>query len=131
MIQQKPEGVAREMTPREKLQKARSLLKAALGGAYEAIESEAATAGTVAMALAALSQAHQAWNDAIVAIPIDAMVGFSDKAMDVGRPAGLDARDWAHAFLSSNENRVLDYDEVATWFAGALRAGAHSMVAEQ
>ena len=67
--------MAENANPRERLLKARTLLKTALGGAYEAIESEAATAGTVAMALAALSQAHQAWNDAIVAIPIDAMIG--------------------------------------------------------
>ena len=70
--------MAENANPRERLLKARTLLKTALGGAYEAIESEAATAGTVAMALAALSQAHQAWNDAIVAIPIDAMLGVPE-----------------------------------------------------
>lgn len=127
-------------TPQEALRAGRSGLLTSLVAAARAVEDVNATPAMLAGALGGVVAAQQAYNSAVVRIPLTVMtdgVLFNDmEAQAEPGPgevitdtqatkllASTNARLWADHFLAENRNRAIDRETLVGWFANAIGAG--------
>ena len=138
------------VNPQAQLKAARSGLLTALTAAAKAVESADASPGLVAQALQGVLSSQQAYNAAVVRIPLVVMTDgalFNDMAAEP-EPGGREtpvrpncnddglsleavrdvtsstnARKWADTFLAVNKNFAIDREGLVGWFANAIEAG--------
>jgi len=136
------------VSPQQALKAARSGLLTALTAAAKAVQSDDASPGLVAQALQGVVSSQQAYNAAVVRIPLSVMTDgalFNDMAAgpgpgsppsvpDATTPVELiaevanlggtiNARKWADTFLAVNKNRAIDREGLVGWFANAIQSG--------
>jgi hypothetical protein len=133
------------LTPQQALKAGQAGLLTSLVAAARAVENEGANPAMVAGALQGVVAAQQAYNSAVVRIPLRVMteewqdlgtVTRSEPGPEVDPPTDHPAatiisanpRVWADRFLVENKNKTaaVDRESLTHWFGYAIAAGAQS-----
>jgi len=135
---------AQALTPQQALKAGRAGLLTSLVAAARAVENEGANPAMVAGALQGVVAAQQAYNSAVVRIPLRVMTDDylpqDNRAAEAGpevdpptdHPAATiisaNPRVWADRFLVENKNKTaaVDRESLTHWFGYAIAAGAQS-----
>jgi hypothetical protein len=134
---------AQALSPQQALKAGRAGLLTSLVAAARAVENEGANPAMVAGALQGVVAAQQAYNSAVVRIPLRVMteewqdlgtVTRSEPGPEADPPTDHPAatiisanpRVWADRFLVENTTRFVDRESLTHWFGYAIAAGAQS-----